>query len=144
MISRLQLPARLALLLPLAALTLGCESEACHEVDEDCGGHAGSGVGASSAGGAGQGGAGGSASALALAYCNCMLGDACHDQYHDTFGPDTDEEAAREACLAAADALPVAGADVDTGNFIECRIHYCELGPTDATACDNTIGGACE
>jgi hypothetical protein len=132
------------LLLTALAPALGCESEHCHEEDEGCG-HAGSGVGASSSGGmTGQGGGGESASALALEYCNCMLGDACHDQYHDVFGPNSDEELARENCLATADALPVAGADVDMGNFIECRIHYCELGQTDATACDNTIGGACE
>jgi hypothetical protein len=69
---------------------------------------------------------------------------ACHDAYHETFGPETDEPAARAACLAEAEALPEAGMDVDTGNFVECRLHYCGLGTDTADNCAASIGeGAC-
>jgi len=29
---------------------------------------------------------------------------------------------------------------VDQGNFIECRMHYCELGKTDESVCPSTVG----
>jgi hypothetical protein len=67
---------------------------------------------------------------------------SCHDAYHDTYGPDTDEPAARANCLSTAEALPVAGMPVDQGNFIECRIHYCEIGDADPNACDSSVGQA--
>lgn len=108
----------------------------CH--DEECvphGGHGGSATG----GGQGNGEGG---TVLAKAYCDCML-VSCHDAYHETFGPDTDEPAARAACLSEASRLPEAGMDVDTGDFIECRIHHCELGRTDEAACPDTVGGVC-
>jgi len=125
--------------------TLGChEPNNCHTSD-------GSGCEPDNSGGAshssshqGVGGAGGGdgASGPGFDYCNCML-SACHDEYHSAFGPETDEVAARENCLAVATELPSAGMDVDTGNFVECRLHYCELGKSDESVCPNTIGGVC-
>jgi hypothetical protein len=67
----------------------------------------------------------------------------CHDAYHDTFGPESDEIAARASCIMEASSLPEAGMDVDMGNFIECRMHYCTLGATDESVCPNTVGGVC-
>jgi hypothetical protein len=69
---------------------------------------------------------------------------SCHDVYHDAFGPESDEVAARSACLAEASSLPEAGMDVGMGRFIECRIHYCVLGRDDPSVCVNTVGGVCE
>ena len=111
---------------PTASRLPRCGAD-CH--DEEC--HEPSGVSSSSSGGG--------VSAEALAYCDCML-VSCHDAYHAHFGPDSDEEAARNNCIAEAEALPVAGMDVDSGDFIECRIHHCELGKTDDTACPSAIG----
>lgn len=133
----------------LSWLAIGCDSsEECHAETGVCSdGHGAAGQGAAANGGTGNvgvgGGGGEGASALAQAYCNCMLGDACHDQYHDTFGPDSDEPAALANCLETASALPEAGMDVDTGNFIECRIHHCELGDAEPAACDDAVGGVC-
>jgi hypothetical protein len=76
----------------------------------------------------------------AESYCNCML-TSCHDQYHAHFGPDSDEPAARAACLSEAAALPSVGSDVATGNSIECRMHFCVAGRTDEAMCPPSIGG---
>jgi hypothetical protein len=75
----------------------------------------------------------------AVAYCSCMLAN-CHDQYHAEWGDD--EMAAEAACLMEADALPMNGSDIDMGNFIECRMHFCELAADDETLCTNAIGDA--
>lgn len=117
---------------------------ACGE-DEPAPGTGGAGGEVAGTGGAtgGGGGAGGQSPSLAETYCSCML-DTCHDAYHEAFGPETDEPAARAACLTEAEALPVAGMDVDSGNFIECRLHYCEIGVETQDNCDASIGeGAC-
>ncbi|MCA9617694.1 MAG: hypothetical protein KC731_01655 [Myxococcales bacterium] len=127
----------LALLLVSFASLGGCTTEpACHE-DEGCadGGH----------GAHGSEGGGGATTTPTPAerYCDCML-SSCHDAYHATFGPDSDEPAARAACLAEAEALPSVGMDVDMGNSVECRIHYCSLGDQSATTCDAAVGlGSC-
>ena len=98
---------------------------------------------ATATGSSGVGG-GGATVTLAEEYCNCMM-TACHDEYHSSFGPKSDEVAARAACLAEADSLAVAGASVTAGDFVECRIHHCELGKSDTTACAGSIGeGACQ
>ena len=123
---------RFLLLMAMIVVTAACP--ACHDGDCGAGGGAGS-------GGMGQGGSPGAS--LAESYCDCML-LTCHDAYHDAFGPESDEEAARAACLAEAEALPVAGMDVDTGNFVECRIHHCTSGMSDPATCAAAIGeGAC-
>lgn len=112
--------------------------EHCHD-EESCG-DATAATGSSNVGTGG----GGSNSTLAEVYCNCML-TACHDEYHSNFGPMSDELAARGACLAEADSLAVAGANVTAGDFVECRIHHCELGKSDTKACAGSIGeGACQ
>ena len=86
---------------------------------------------------------GGEVSALALEYCDCML-LSCHDAYHASFGPDTDEEAARNNCIAEAETVAVADSDVTQGDFIECRIHHCEVGKTDEMSCPSSVGdGMC-
>jgi hypothetical protein len=72
-------------------------------------------------------------------YCACMLVN-CHDQYHGTWGEDHTES--ELMCLAAADAVPSVGAPAMSGDSIECRIHFCELGHDDPTACDAALGGA--
>ncbi len=130
--------------LACAVTLVACgSSDNCHE--DGCeSGTGGVGGGTGGAAGAGTGGAaGGGGQTLAEQYCGCML-LSCHDQYHQKFGPESDEVAAREACLAEAGALPVNGSDVDSGNFIECRLHFCTAGKTDPSVCDNTIGGVCQ
>ena len=122
----------------LLMVACGDETAACHT--EDCG-VTGAGAASSSTTTSGSGGQG--ATALARAYCACML-DSCHDSYHAKFGPDSDEPAAEAACLAEASTLPEAGMDVDAGNFVECRIHFCEIGKTDESVCPHAVGeGAC-
>ncbi len=124
----------------------GCDSEpACHDDCDGVGGGAGQGTGGGGHGAhAGSSGASGQSGDLATEYCDCML-TACHDEYHATFGPESDEVAARQACLSTAAAVPVNGSPVTQGNFIECRIHHCELGKTNASACPASIGqGACQ
>jgi hypothetical protein len=120
----------------------GCSSSNCHGPEtEDCHDEGAAGAGSSSTqGGGGVGGE--SAADPVLDYCNCML-LTCHDEYHQAFGPETDEPQARVNCLADSAMLPQAGMDVDTGNFVECRLHHCEVGKTDVSACPNTIGAMC-
>jgi hypothetical protein len=113
-------------LVALVCMLAGCE-EACH--GEEC--HT---EDASTARDA-------AALSPAEVYCNCML-TSCHDQYHSHFGPDTDEPAARAACLAEAAALPSAGMPATSGNSIECRMYFCEVGRTDETMCGGSIGEA--
>jgi len=74
-----------------------------------------------------------------VAYCSCVFSN-CHEPYHEKWGED--EMAAEAACLMEADALPMNGSDIDMGNFIECRMHYCELAATDPTLCDNALTDA--
>ncbi len=119
-----------ALSLLVVAAAPGCGAEECHSDCEQP---------ATSSSGSGAGGNG--VSALTLSYCDCML-VSCHDAYHVAFGPETDEVAARNNCIAEAETLPVAGSEVETGDFIECRIHHCELGKTDDTACPASVGDA--
>lgn len=74
----------------------------------------------------------------AEAYCACML-EHCHDQYHAKWGED--HHASEEMCAAEAGALPSVGMPATSGNSLECRMHYCELGHDDPAACDSAIGG---
>ncbi len=74
----------------------------------------------------------------AEAYCACML-EHCHDQYHGTWGED--HVASEAMCEAAAEALPSVGMPATSGNSLECRMHYCELGHDDPAACESAIGG---
>jgi hypothetical protein len=76
---------------------------------------------------------------LVQRYCGCMQ-LACHDAYHDTFGPESDEPAALANCLAEAEEVPVAGMPVTEGNFIECRIYHCAEGKDDEAACPGSVG----
>lgn len=128
---------RQRLILASLALVLGCSAE-CPECAIAVGAGGGEG-GTGGDGGSGDGGGGGPVSNPAADYCDCML-LSCHDQYHATYGPDTDEVAARQTCLEQAAALPVAGMAVDAGNFVECRLHHCEAGKTDVTACPASVG----
>ena len=64
----------------------------------------------------------------------------CHDQYHDTWGED--HKASEAACLMEADALPMNGSDIDMGNFIECRQHFCDMAASDEALCANALGDA--
>lgn len=130
-----------AVVLPLLILVAGGGMMA----SAACGANCHSDEGCAAEGGAGFGNGTGGAVELtaAEAYCDCML-LTCHDAYHDQYGPDTDEPAARANCLAEAGALPVAGMAVDTGNFIECRQHHCDLGVEDEVVCGAAIGeGVC-
>lgn len=129
------LPISMALLVAIAAC--GGDDEPACDGGTDCA----SGGGSSTGGAGGQGGE--APPSLAETYCDCML-FTCHDAYHDHFGPESDEEAARAACLAEAEMLPVAGMNVDSGNFVECRLHFCATGSDDPDTCAATIGeGAC-
>lgn len=66
--------------------------------------------------------------------CNCLL-VRCHVSFHDRWG--TEDGAAIMACKEEVGGLPEAGMDVDSGNFIECRVHYCEMSEnTDPEADD--------
>lgn len=132
----------------IATLMVACHSEqAC--LDHECtgtGGSGGHGAHAGSAGSAGSAGTAGSAGSASLAtqYCDCML-TSCHDEYHQKYGPETDEVAARNACLADAASVPSAGSSVTAGNFIECRIHHCQEGASDPSACTSSVGqGECQ
>lgn len=73
----------------------------------------------------------------AVAYCMCVFVN-CHEQYHAKWGED--EMVSEQACLAEAGALPSNGAPIETGNFIECREHFCELAQADSTQCDAALG----
>lgn len=129
----------------MAWLAGGVFAPAC-DTQEECNAHDESGCDttATATTGTGAMGGGGSARSLAQTYCDCML-VSCHDAYHATYGPDTDEPAARDACLATAGAWPEAGTRVEMGDFVECRIHFCELGMNDPSVCQNAVGaGACE
>ena len=72
------------------------------------------------------------------AYCACML-EVCHDQYHATWGEE--HESSEAMCVAAAEALPSVGMPAMTGNSLECRQYYCEIGEAEPGACDSAIGG---
>lgn len=71
-------------------------------------------------------------------YCACML-ENCHDEYHATWGED--HEASEAMCAAAAAAAPSVGVPATTGNSLECRQHYCELGEAVPGACASAMGG---
>ena len=75
----------------------------------------------------------------AVAYCSCVF-STCHEAYHMKWGED--EMASEAACLMEADALPMNGSDIDMGNFIECRMHFCALAANDETLCANALGDA--
>lgn len=76
---------------------------------------------------------------LVDAYCECML-ESCHDLYHSTWGEDHEQSV--EMCKASLDGVPSVGAPAMSGDSIECRIHFCEVGHDDATACDSAMGAA--
>jgi hypothetical protein len=91
----------------------------------------------------GGAGAGGGPSDVASDYCDCML-TVCHDAYHATYGPESDEALARSTCLTEAASLPEAGMDVDSGHFIECLLHHCALGIETPETCAAAVGaGVC-
>ena len=123
----------------LAMLLFVCGLLACSEAQPACLDAECQGVGGAGGSSGSSGTAGSSGSDPATTYCDCML-TACHDEYHATFGPETDEVAARENCLAQAALVPVAGSSVTQGDFIECRIHHCEIGRANASACPGSIG----
>jgi hypothetical protein len=75
----------------------------------------------------------------AVVYCSCVFSN-CHDAYHEKWGED--EMASEAACLMEAEALPVNGSDIEMGNFIECRMHFCELAADDESLCANALGDA--
>jgi hypothetical protein len=125
-------------LVALALVACGEEDDPCQ--DAACGG---AGPTGGQGGEGGDGGAGGMTTSLPAQYCDCML-LTCHDAYHASFGPDTDEPAAAAACLAEAEGLPSVGMDIDMGNSIECRLHYCALGSETPDDCAAAVGdGAC-
>jgi hypothetical protein len=70
-------------------------------------------------------------------YCACML-SSCHDLYHELWGED--EIAAQQACTDEAAVLPEAGMDVQAGNFLECRAHFCGLASEDEAQCHAAAG----
>jgi hypothetical protein len=120
------------LALALAAAPSACgDTSQCHDVGCVEATAASATTGAGAAGGA----------SLAQQYCDCML-LSCHDAYHASFGPDSDEPAARANCLAEAEALPAAGMPIEEGNFVECRIHFCEAGQSDESVCPSAVGAA--
>jgi hypothetical protein len=124
----------------ILAITPACGSDSSCA---DCSA-AGAGGGGGVAGSGGSGGGVDAGTSLAQQYCNCML-TSCHDAYHDTFGPETDEVAARENCLTEAAALPSAGQTVSSGNFVECRLHFCQLGASNVSVCPDSVGqGTCK
>ena len=86
---------------------------------------------------AGTAGTTGEPSAIDV-YCACML-ENCHDEYHATWGED--HEASEAMCAAAAAAAPSVGVPATTGNSLECRLHYCELGEAVPGACASAMGG---
>ncbi len=86
---------------------------------------------------AGTAGTTGEPSAIDV-YCACML-ENCHDEYHATWGED--HEASEAMCAAAAAAAPSVGVPATTGNSLECRQHYCELGEAVPGACASAMGG---
>jgi hypothetical protein len=71
--------------------------------------------------------------------CSCLLAN-CHDPYHTKWGED--EMMSQQACLMEADALPMNGSDIEMGNFIECRQHFCDAAASDDTVCANALGDA--
>jgi len=75
----------------------------------------------------------------AAVYCDCVFTN-CHEPYHAKWGED--EMMSEAACLMEASALPVNGSDIDMGNFIECRQHFCDLAASDETLCANALGDA--
>ncbi len=74
-------------------------------------------------------------------WCNCMLTN-CHDAYHAQFGEE--HPTSEEMCQAAGAAVPQNGAPVMTGNFLECRQHFCDQAAAsgDMAGCENAIGDA--
>ena len=78
--------------------------------------------------------------ALARSWCECLLVN-CHDEFHETFGPD--DAMAIAACTAEGTEAPVSGSPQTTGNSIECRQHHCDAAPDDST-CADALGAACE
>jgi hypothetical protein len=70
---------------------------------------------------------------LSERYCRCMTG-YCFDGWPGNLSFDE--------CVAFADGLHRAGSSVTTGDFIECRIHWCEVHITsfDNTHCDHARG----
>ncbi len=70
---------------------------------------------------------------LSERYCRCMT------TYCYAFPPG---DRRVDACLSIADALPRAGREATEGDFIECRIHWCELHITsfDDTDCEYAAG----
>ncbi len=79
--------------------------------------------------------------ALYDAYCTCML-FSCHDHYHDAWTED--EMVAREMCLEVAAGVPIADMPVEAGDFLECRIAWCQMSSSedDPAVCPAAMGGA--
>lgn len=124
-------------LLLASTLTLGACQEECTEDDPDPSCQVGFGV-------QGQRDAGADHDTLPEAndaftpeadlYCRCML-FSCHDPFHDTWGLDDVE--AFDSCLLEISAVPVNGEPTLTGDFQECRLHFCQQGVPD---CDAALG----
>ena len=129
-------PARL-LVSALALFALGCPS------DDDGGGDTGAGTaedhGSEEHGSEEHGTAETSTDDPVAAYCSCVFSN-CHEPYHEKWGEN--EIMSEQACLAEAGALPVNGSDIEMGNFLECRVHFCELAADDESVCPNALGEA--
>lgn len=87
----------------------------------------------------GGGGAAEAGEFTAENYCTCML-VSCHDKFHSKWG-EADGDAAA-ACIANANAVPKRGMETETGNFLECRMHFCGIGDENDTACEKAAGEA--
>jgi hypothetical protein len=70
-------------------------------------------------------------------YCNCLILN-CHDAAHARWGP-LDEEVLA-GCRAEAIGLPSSGSPTTSGNSLECRAGFCELGKLQPDACSAAMG----
>ena len=133
-----------AIFFSLMALTMilasACSDSNCHSDSETC--DEMSSTSSETQPGVGGAGGGGGGDTLANDYCFCFKNPPfkCHDEYHAKFGPETNEPAARAACLAEAEGLPRVGMDTDMGNSLECRYHHCLDPDENATVCAAMLG----
>lgn len=118
--------------LALACLANGCEAQSC---EDGCGDdHADHGEESDTDTGTEE--------SLSEQFCECMLAN-CHETYHSTWGEE--HISALMMCHAHADAVPEAGMEAMSGDFIECRLHFCEAaasepGLDDAENCPRAMG----
>jgi hypothetical protein len=70
-------------------------------------------------------------------YCNCLIVN-CHDPAHAKWGES--DAAVLAGCRAEAIGLPSVGTPTQTGNSLECRAGFCELGKLQPDACSAAMG----